>query len=738
MKLTNLTNDAESKLNSCPRPFGGEGGAKRRVRGSMRRAIIQTSVALLNIVLLTATPVMAQSHLVEALTRSKDMLALHLKDRPAQDLFLGWMNQIAQKQLDQREAAVAAIHTIGEAQHRQKIAHEKLLEIMGGLTDHKGPLNARITGKIQTKSFTIEKVIYESQKGFYVTANLYRPNLPGRYPGILLQSGHVQPGKPEGQRLAINLALKGFVVLAFDPLGQGEREQSYDRQLSGQVAGWGTMEHLQGEAQSRLLNQGVARYFIWDAVRSLDYLAGRPEVEATRLGAVGCSGGGAMTTYIGALDPRIKAVASACSTNSFRLMFARPVTNGEFHAEMGLPRFLAAGLDTADMVEAAAPKPWMIMATEHDFFTPDAAKLVYEDARRWYGIYGAEDKLRFFVGPGPHGTPLETRENIYQWMIRWLKDGKGNYHEQPVDRLYTPFELQVTASGHVENEPGSRKLYQIMLDELRAKRRPGTIPQLLTELHALQVPSPGSAPEVKVLDETSGAAGVTQRIRFETEPGLAITGKLYIPSPSSARKQAVLLVADRWSSQLAETIAKSGRVVLELEPRDSPWGYDYRPYIGSWVTSARADHIGRNLSAMRAHDILRGVDVLAARSDVDPTAVRAYAGGIGGIWLLLAAATDSRIGKVWLDRTPHNFQAALENSVTTNLLEAVVPGFVLHWDLQDLVKAMGTRQVLWTDPTNWMDKVVSIGPTYRYRYELGDNTYLATSQNDAYLEELLK
>ena len=94
-------------------------------------------------------------------------------------------------------------------------------------------------------------------------------------------------------------------------------------------------------------------------------------------------------------------------------MFARPVPHGEFHGEMGLHRFLADGLDTADLVEARAPIPWLILATEGDFFTPDAAEVVYKEVKLWYGLYGAEDKVRLYVGPGPHGMPLPTRELIY-------------------------------------------------------------------------------------------------------------------------------------------------------------------------------------------------------------------------------------------------------------------------------------------------------------------------------------
>jgi len=702
-----------------PDGAGTHRAGRQREPSSYRNLMKLTTIALLCTIFLSPSSLSAQ--------------------QATQDPFLQWMDQIAQQQLQRRENAIAEIHTVADAERRKKGVRERLLEILGGLPDYNGPLNPRITGRIQNEFYTIEKVIFESLPGFFVTANLYRPNQPGRYPAVLLQSGHTQEGKPEPQRLAANLALKGFVSLAIDPVGQGEREQTFNRDLGGPLAGWSVNEHLHAGAQSILVGEGVGRYFIWDAKRALDYLVSRPDVDATRIGAAGCSGGGALTTFIGALDPRVKAVVPACYPNSYRLLFAGPDPD----SEMSFPNFLASGLDTADFVELSAPTPWLIQATEDDYFTPAGARLVYEEARHWYSLYGAEDKVSFFVGPGPHGTPLVSREAIYEWMIRWLKDGQGDFHEQPV-KLYTNHELLVTPTGRVEDEPGSRKLYQLILDDFHAKKRQGTIPELLAELRRLTIPSEGSPPQVKVLEESNVQDARRLHIKFETEPGVEIEGKLYIPD-SAGRKPAVLLVADRTSNpwipstgSIAERMAKAGRVVLELEPRDSLSGYDDRPFLGDWLTNARANQIGRKLPAMRAHDILRGVDVLAARSDVDPASIRAAARGVKGIWLLLAAAVDTRIRKVWLDRTPYSLRAALENTMNTDIFDAVIPGFALRWDLEDLTKAMGERPVLWTDPTNWMHRVVALGPPFRYRYVLGDTTDLSDAQDNAYVEELIK
>ena len=157
---------------------------------------------------------------------------------------------------------------------------------------------------------------------------------------------------------------------------------------------------------------------------------------------------------------------------------------------------------------------------------------------------------------------------------------------------------------------------------------------------------------------------------------------------------------------------------------------DGRPFLGNWLTNERADLIGRNLAVMRAHDILTAVDVLAERPDVDAASIRGYAKGVKGFWLLMAAAVDPRLGKIWLDRTPRNFSTALEGPLASFLFDAMIPGFALHWDFADLTASIGERRILWTDPTNWMNQVVSAGQAYRYRY-VGEN-------DDAYLEAFFR
>ncbi|MFN7936450.1 MAG: acetylxylan esterase [Bryobacteraceae bacterium] len=648
------------------------------------------------------------------------------------DQLLRWLDGMAQRQLEQREKAIAAVRTPEDAARRKEFVRGQILQSLGGLPAYKGPLNAKITGRIEAGGYVIEKILYESLPGYFVTANLYRPSRPGRYPGVLFQAGHTQEGKAEPQRLAANLALKGFVSLAFDPVGQGEREQTYDAQLKAPAAGWSVNEHIHLGAQAGLIGEGLARYFLHDAIRSLDYLSSRPEVDPQRLAAAGCSGGGALTTFLGAIDIRLKAVIPSCFPVSYRLLFS----GANPHSEMTMPSQLALGLDTADFVELSAPVPWQLHATEEDYFTPAAAKLVFEEARRWYRLFGAEEKVELILGPGGHGTPLMSREAMYRWLIRWLKDGQGDWREQPV-KTYANHELLATKTGRVEDLPGSRKLHQILLEAYHAKRRPGSLSELSAELRRLGIEADGSAPKVSVAEESTANGLRRQRVRFESEPGIEIDATLLLP-PGGGKKPAVLLLDGQLSQFLAERTAQQGRVVMVMDPRRSTVVDTRRPYVGDWLSNTRADEIGVSLPARRAFDIVRAVDLLCARADVDSSSVRAAAQGGKGFWLLLAAAVDKRIGGIWLDRTPHTFVEALENTLNTALSDATIHGFALRWDIADLAKLTAPRKILWTDAANWMGRVVAPGPPFRNRWVLGDISEMSETQDLEFAKEWLQ
>ena len=297
--------------------------------------------------------------------------------------------------LDQREAAVARITTRAAAEQRKAANHRRVLKLIGGLPTWRGPLAAKSYGTIEGEGFRVEKITYESLPGFLVTANVYLPTSgKGPYPAVVLTAGHDPSGKIGQYSFGANLARAGIASLAYDPISEGERTQYLDPATGASRLSRVTGEHSHAGVQTILLGEHVSRYFVWDAMRGIDYLASRGDIDANRIGAFGCSGGGTVTAYLAALDDRVKAAASACYITSFRDL----LTVGDpQEGEQSIPHFVESGMDLADWVEMAAPKPYAVVSTTEDMFPFSGAKRAVEEARRIYGLYGAADRFAWFT-----------------------------------------------------------------------------------------------------------------------------------------------------------------------------------------------------------------------------------------------------------------------------------------------------------------------------------------------------
>ena len=592
----------------------------------------------------------------------------------APSAFLRELDAIAQRQLKARAATIAAIKDTRGADARKIAVRERVLSLIGGLPEYSGPLRARVTKTTPRDGYVVEHVIFDSLPDYVVTANLYRPDSPGRHPAVLMSMGHWESGKGAGQLLSVNLARRGFVVLAYDPSGQGERQQAYDARFGRSLIGGPTDQHFSNGAAAILMGQAVSRSFIHDGMRAIDYLVSRPEVDPDRIGATGCSGGGTQTTYISALDPRVKVAAVACYMNSFQTLFSGSIGD----SEQSVPGFIAAGLDQTDYVELFAPKPWLMTSTENDFFTPAGARQVYEEAQRWYELYDARDRVKWVVGPGGHGTPRVVRDAIYEWMVRWLEPGGAPIKDEVTD-LLPDHALLVTEKGQVEG----RELYQIIQETPRSQ---GSPQELSTFLSAL----------------------------VSANPPVMTISRMLPPPGGRTRSPAVVLVQNTLDAGAdADALRADGQVVLVMTPSGRGEDSD-RPRTGNWMNNTRAWLVGRNLPATHASEINAVVSELARRDDVDRSRISVRASGVAGVWALLAAAVNPQISSVVLTRTPHSVRAAIDSPIHTNLHDAVIPGFAVKWDLNDVRELLKPRTVEWRDPTDWMGNVVPLGPGYTY------------------------
>lgn len=619
-----------------------------------------------------------------------------------------YLNSIGRDYLRQRSAAIARITTRDEMEQRKRAVREKVLKLIGGLPERRGELKVRKIETLDRGDYRIEKLIYESLPGFYVTANVYRPSAGGgRLPAILMPAGHWQGGK-EGERdVAIGLARKGFVVLKYDPLGQGERVQYYDPDLRRSKVGGATIEHDIANGSAMLIGDNVARYRIWDGIRGIDYLASRADVDADKIGVTGCSGGGTLTTYISALDERVKAAAPACYMNSWEELLPGP---GPQDAEQSFPGFVSEGLDIADYIELFAPKPWLSLNTIQDFFPLEGGRKAYMEARKIYALYGAEDRVGWFVGPGGHGVPLESREAIYAFFLKWLKDGKGDPHEQPFV-LDPPENILCTKTGQVSDSLGGETVYSLnrkraadVIPPKQALRSAADVERLRTRLRedirtvaAISIRPGGAAPEVRVHSGVDRGSYRLELVSYRSG-GVRIPGLLLTPT-GAGKKPAIVVVDGRSKQSLAapggdlDELAKAGYVVLAIAPSGVPEEGGDRSLAGDHSLALRAEVVGKTLVGLRVEDTIRAVDWLASRPDVDPARIACIGRGELGPVALHAAALDGRIQRVVLEDAPVAYRLAVERPVHRHIHEMAPPGVLRRYDLDDVAAALSPRPV---------------------------------------------
>ena len=654
---------------------------------------------------------------------------------PRQKL-IRYLDGISRSRLELRSRTIAQIKTRSEAERRKVIVRDKILGLIGGLPDFRGPVAVKEFGTLSGDGFRVEKIAFESLPGFWVTANVYVPNSgSGRFPAVLLTPGHVATGKLGQYGFGAELARMGIVAMAYDPLGQGERLQYFDASRKASLIGGPTGEHGEANVPALLIGDNLARYIIHDAMRGVDYLTARKDVEAARIGAFGCSGGGTATAYLAALDDRVKVAGSACYITSFQELLASPT--GVQEAEQSIPRFIEQGLDIADWVELAAPKPYAIVSTRGDFFPFEGARQTFQEAKRIYGLYGAENRIQWITGEGPHGNLGPISPEILGFFAKHLK---GAAQEVSTTRLQIERreDLICTPTGQVSTSLGGETVYSINRKRTEALLGPkrgltgkadydllrSRVRQDIRVLTAAAA-QPGAAPPTVVVTATERRDGYRiETIALRNEDTSATSGLVAVPDGSGA-KPAVLMLHSQPKEKLAvrggdlERLVKSGRVVMVLEPRPTPPGTEAikSPFLGTYnLLSLHAFLVGKTIVGLRIDDTIRAVDWLVGRKDVDRSAITAYGNGPLGIVLLHAAALDTRIGRVVIEDTLASFRMIVDQPVHRDVSAVVIPGVLQKYDTGELLLAMYPRPVAVINPR---DAIGAVVPESVFRKDLG-------------------
>ncbi len=385
----------------------------------------------------------------------------------------------------------------------QQASRAAFLNCIGGMPE-KHPVNAKVTGVTRYEGFSVERVLLASRPGNCVTANVYVPEgraEPG--PAVLLVVGHTDAGKAdeEYQCVAQTMACAGFVVIAPDPLGEGERFEQYEPDMAYQPIQGCSGEHDLLDWKAKLTGQSLARYFIQDDLAALDYLVSRPDVDPSRVALTGHSGGGTQTIMLMlAAGERFAAAAPCAYVTDHQAMMDCGVDPDN---EMMWPGSIAAGLDYADMMAGMCPKPVLALTLQHDFFPREGVGRTMGELNALWQRAGSETLPEVFTAQSGHAYTPECAKAAARFFSRHLMGREADLSGF-VFRPLPAEELRCTPDGQVITAcPCMRTVHDELcarLDELTARR--GTVEDALPWLRTiLNMEGNVPAPEPRVYDE---------------------------------------------------------------------------------------------------------------------------------------------------------------------------------------------------------------------------------------------
>ena len=642
-------------------------------------------------------------------------------NNPGSFLIDHYINQ-ADKLYELRDQEITKMKTKKDWQNRQAWVKQKLNEVIGPFPE-KTPLNPRITGVLYKDGYRVEKLVYESMPGFYVTGCVFIPDgIKGKAPAILNVVGHNQEAfRAELYQLVyLNLVKKGFIVLAIDPIGQGESVQFYDPEIGFSKVGYSVVEHNYAGNLTFLSGISLARYFAWDGIRGIDYLVSRPDVDADRIGVTGFSGGGTVTSYVAAMDDRVKvSVPCSWSTSSRR----QTETKGVQDAEANFVHGLKEGITLEDLLEVRAPVPTLMTFTSRDqYLSIQGAREAYREVKKAYKAFGKEDHIQFVEDDYKHWLTPKIRLAIYTFFMKHL-DVTGDPAEEEVEIL-SKDELQVTPTGQIstwlnaENvQSMNAKETEALLRNLDQSRK--DIPAHLGKVKTKAIDLSGYiAPEYN--DGAPFFNGRYQRDGYSVGK-FAIRGEgdyvipilLFVPNLNKAKYPAIVYihpegkVSEAGSGGDIEKLVKRGYIVAAVDVTG----------IGetrNTVTREGADDytgvlIGRSTPGIQAGDIVRVVNYLKHLDNVNPESLGAVGIDEMCIPLMHAMAFEPSIKNVTLIGSPISYRSIVMNDLYKIGLVFNSEGYWHPWeidfswgvagaltayDLPDLIGCMAPRKVV--------------------------------------------
>lgn len=535
-------------------------------------------------------------------------------------------------------------------------------------------------------------------------------------PAILFLCGHHDKAKQQDEYLHVCriLVKAGLIVLSQDPVGQGERLGYYEESIKDNMVTGCSYEHHYCGSQCWPIGDGLARYFLHDAIRSIDYLASRPEVDSLKIGVTGNSGGGTQTSLLMLCDDRIAAAAPATFiTNEKVYMY----TGLAQDAEQVWRGMTAQGFCHEDILISMTPKPVLVLAVDSDYFPLEGTMMSYKKARRFWEMYGSVENIEIFIDKSTHCYTENMAKTAAVFFLKHLA-GKESLIDEDMISVVEPSNLLCTKTGQVkgdfknaksvfdENKERLRTVVELRNSFPEGERRENALRWLSDKVFSGRTScdtNPCMFSEQRVYDL------LTKHVMWRPQEGISNYAVIFRRVDFyKTRIPVTIALWDGGTSDIHPHIdfiremCAAGRAVLVLDTTgigniipESLSTADPMEYKGViFHLNNMLMMLDDSIAAIRVHDLLRTIDMLDAFKDISDDDIKVYTCGRHVLYGKLAYFLDKRISEVICEKGIRCIEDLLCTRYYDNydISSFIIPEMLKYFDLTDIDRWVGNKR----------------------------------------------